>query len=103
MSQRPLHARIPRRDPEEYLWVDRAICVGLDPDLFFPEQGDTAGVAKAKAICAVCPVADECREDALAWGDKHGVWGGTSELDRRRIRSERFHARKARERGAQGA
>jgi WhiB family transcriptional regulator, redox-sensing transcriptional regulator len=68
-------------------WMDEANCLGCDPDLFFPERGESTG--EAKAVCRGCAVRDECLEFALAVGEKHGIWGGLSERERRRIRRER--------------
>lgn len=73
----------------EEAWVAEAACLGADPEIFFPIRGDNHMLAKAKAICAVCPVKDDCREYALTNFVKHGVWGGTSERERRRIRRAR--------------
>ena len=39
--------------------------------------------AQAKAICARCRVRPECLRFALATREAHGVWGGTSEEERR--------------------
>ncbi len=58
-------------------------CNNHPPEVFFPSDG--VGVEVAKKICATCPVADQCREYALANRIDHGVWGGTSERQRRRI------------------
>jgi len=77
-------------------WMDDGACVGADPDLFFPRRGDNDAVTAAKAVCATCPVTSECLEYALAGQVKHGIWGGTSERERRRIRSLRWRARHAR-------
>lgn len=68
-------------------WVALGACRGMDPDLFFPERGES--LAPVKAICAQCPVAAECLDYALRTGQKHGVWGGTSERERRNIRAGR--------------
>ncbi len=70
-------------------WEAHGVCRGLDPDLFFPGRGDVAGMAAAKAVCALCPVAGACLEAALARPEKWGVWGGTSEAERRRIVRQR--------------
>jgi WhiB family redox-sensing transcriptional regulator len=43
------------------------------------------GVLAAQKICAECPVAEACLEYALANHIDHGVWGGASERERRRI------------------
>jgi WhiB family redox-sensing transcriptional regulator len=70
-------------------WVRQARCIGVDPELFFP-VGSTgpalAQVEAAKAVCAMCPVRPECLQWALATGQDAGVWGGTSEEERRALR-----------------
>ena len=66
-------------------WRSQAACRGLDPELFFPKRGERVGAAKA--VCARCPVCAECLELGL---EEHlGVWGGTTEYERRRIRQRR--------------
>ena len=65
-------------------WQDYANCLGVDPDLFFPERG--ASTREAKEVCRGCVVREECLEYALANGEKFGIWGGMSERERRRIR-----------------
>lgn len=71
-------------------WIDKAECSGLVTNLFYPEQG---GAAKeqvlARQVCARCPVQDECLEYALLAGERFGIWGGTSERQRRKIRRAR--------------
>ena len=62
-------------------WKLDAVCRGSDPRLFFPERGEST--TDAKAMCARCPVADQCHEDAMVHGTKHGIWGGLSERERR--------------------
>ena len=56
----------------------------MDPEIFFPESGQSG--AAAKRICRTCPVVDECFEWAVANDVRYGVWGGTSESERRRMR-----------------
>ncbi|MBM3691874.1 MAG: WhiB family transcriptional regulator [Actinobacteria bacterium] len=68
-------------------WQERANCLGVDPDLFFPERG--ASTREAKAVCRGCEVRDECLEYALDQGEKFGIWGGLSERERRRVRRQR--------------
>ena len=79
---------------EELRWQDRAACLGMDPDLFFPERG--ASTREAKSICRSCPVRVDCLEFALANGEKFGIWGGMSERERRRIRRARAQAARRR-------
>ncbi len=72
-------------------WQRKANCMGVDPDLFFPERG--ASTREAKEVCRGCVVRDDCLEYALANGEKFGIWGGLSERERRRIRRARVLAR----------
>lgn len=71
-------------------FMDLGSCRGLDPDIFFPDRGES--LAPAKAICANCIVRDECLEWALDEGERFGVWGGTSERERRKLRRARREA-----------
>jgi len=64
-------------------WRDSVVCAQTDPELFFPEKG--LRPREAKAVCARCPVRAECLTDALAQDRVYGVWGGTTERDRRRL------------------
>ena len=68
-------------------WMAQGNCADKAPELFFPSDG--VGVEVAKRICESCPVQDGCREHALYNRIDHGVWGGTSERQRRRIRKAR--------------
>jgi WhiB family redox-sensing transcriptional regulator len=72
-------------------WQSRANCMGVDPELFFPERG--ASTREAKAVCRGCVVREECLEYAIANGEKFGIWGGMSERERRRVRRSRVLAR----------
>ena len=49
-------------------WQTSANCLGVDPDLFFPERG--ASTREAKEVCRGCVVRDDCLEYALANGEK---------------------------------
>jgi WhiB family transcriptional regulator, redox-sensing transcriptional regulator len=72
---------------------ERAACRDADPDLFFGPDREPAGerrrrVAKARAICASCPVWARCREAARANEERWGVWGGVDfEAERKAARS----------------
>lgn len=72
-------------------WNQYANCLGTDPDLFFPERGDSYGVAAAKAVCNDCVVREECLETNLS--KTKGVWGGMSEAERRVLRKQRALAK----------
>lgn len=64
-------------------WMAAAACREVAPEVMFPVDG--AGVEAAKRICAECVVQEECLEYALTTRQDHGVWGGTSERQRRRM------------------
>lgn len=68
-------------------WMERGKCRDMDPAVFFPNDG--MGVQVAQRICAECPVREECLEYALENRVDHGVWGGASERERRRILRQR--------------
>ena len=80
-------------EKDEPTWHDFANCLGVDPDLFFPERG--ASTREAKEVCRGCEVRHDCLEFALQNGEKFGIWGGMSERERRRIRRQRALARAA--------
>jgi WhiB family transcriptional regulator, redox-sensing transcriptional regulator len=68
--------------------MERAQCRDHDPALFFPAPGPgmVPSMAAAMALCAMCPVAGECLEYALADPEITGIWGGTSAKARARMR-----------------
>lgn len=65
-------------------WRDQALCAQSDPEAWFPEAGERAGLAKA--ICGTCPVQAPCLAYALARPEVRGIWGGLSERERRAVR-----------------
>jgi WhiB family transcriptional regulator, redox-sensing transcriptional regulator len=70
-------------------WRAVAACRHADPELFFPPGRDdvaTDQIAAAKAVCARCPVCRECLAFAIAHRQHDGIWGGLTELERRRFR-----------------
>lgn len=71
------------------------LCKGTDPDLFYPERGEST--RRAKEVCRDCAVREPCLETGLEGGEKFGIWGGLSERERRRIRRQRAQARRAAE------
>jgi WhiB family transcriptional regulator, redox-sensing transcriptional regulator len=80
-------------------WRLDAACSTMDTLIFFPigETGPaTPQVTLAKKICASCPVREQCLEFAIATIQNDGIWGGTTEDERRLIkRARRAAARKA--------
>lgn len=77
----------PRLETEPPAWQQYANCLGVDPDLFFPERGGST--REAKEVCRGCVVRAECLEYALDNAEKFGIWGGMSERERRQLRRRR--------------
>lgn len=73
-------------------WQAQGACLDHPEVDFFPARGQSAG--PAKLVCADCPVKAECLAHALGDNplgivEKIGVWGGTSERERRKLRKAR--------------
>ena len=71
-------------------WRDHAACRDTDPELFFPDgtaEPALRRIGAAKRICGTCPAQTQCLAWALDHGITNGVWGGTTEDERRAIRS----------------
>jgi WhiB family redox-sensing transcriptional regulator len=80
-------------------WRLRAACRDVDSAVFFSPDGErgpkrAAREARAKAICAGCPVIRQCALHAIWYGERYGVWGGLSERERLgfRLRPDRLLA-----------
>lgn len=58
-------------------WRDEALCSGRDAEVFFPEEGQSAIVAKG--ICRRCPVRADCLAHAVQHRERYGIWGGFTE------------------------
>ena len=67
-------------------WRDRGACKGETEAFFSYDEGR---VAQALAICQDCPVRQECLQTALADPNLYGVWGGTTQAERRRLHRRR--------------
>ena len=82
----------------ERTWQTRAACRGPQSIVFFPpshfERKDDklARERKAKAICDLCSVRDECLGYAIAIREHHGIWGGLNEQERRTLLQSRAEA-----------
>jgi WhiB family transcriptional regulator, redox-sensing transcriptional regulator len=72
-----------------YDWHGQALCRDTDPELFFP-VGTTGNaivqIDHAKSVCGECTVRAACLEFALTTNQDSGIWGGTSEEERRKLR-----------------
>lgn len=72
-------------------WQDRAACIDMDPNLWFPEDEPLKEQrlwmeATAKAQCAICPVRMECLQYALRNREEFGTWGGYNSEEVHRLR-----------------
>lgn len=66
-------------------WMDDALCKEVGGDIFFPTtENDTS--RDAKRVCAMCPVNIDCLAYALSFTVVDGIWGGTTEKERRAIK-----------------
>ncbi|WP_426571918.1 WhiB family transcriptional regulator [Aquihabitans sp. McL0605] len=74
-------------DEADVVWMQEGHCRYYPPAAFFPSDG--VGVTQARQICGECPVREQCLEYALENRIEHGVWGGCSERERRRILKRR--------------
>jgi len=84
-------------------WREDAACTDVPTDLFFPigQTGDAAAqIARAKAVCASCPVRAECLEFAVTTNQEYGIWAGLDEDERRMVR-RRWRAEQRRQRQQQ--
>jgi WhiB family redox-sensing transcriptional regulator len=71
----------------EFDWRSLGACRGLDAEIFYPEDEEEGG--EAKAICAECHVCTACLEHAISRREKTGVWGGLNSRERRRLIRQR--------------
>ncbi|PWG14035.1 WhiB family transcriptional regulator [Streptomyces sp. V2] len=84
-------ATVPDTAERPGAWKNSAVCAGVDPELFFPTQGDSRGAEDARTVCASCPVRLDCLEDALqaetgrGLHSRHGIYGGLNPRQRYRL------------------
>ena len=65
-------------------WQEQALCAQTDPEAFFPKKGGST--REAKRICGRCEVKADCLDYALGHDERHGIWGGLSERERRKLK-----------------
>jgi WhiB family redox-sensing transcriptional regulator len=80
-------SRLPGPVADLWEWQLDGSCRTADPRLFFHPEGERGPArrerdAAAKAVCASCPVLQQCRRHALTVREPYGVWGGLTEDDR---------------------
>jgi WhiB family redox-sensing transcriptional regulator len=86
--ERPPVTDLPELPGRRPAWIRHAACRGMDPNLWYPDVGaNDHTIAAAKAVCARCPVADECLEYGL--NDRWAIFGGLDQRERREIRKQR--------------
>ena len=83
-------SRLPGTNTDHWDWQMHAACRGEQSAVFFHPEGERGPArrkrdAAAKAVCATCPVLNQCREHGLAVREPYGVWGGLSEEEREAI------------------
>ena len=86
--------RTPLPIVEDWEWQYQGACRDLPTEMFFHPDGERGPRRRnrenaAKAICATCPVIEQCRSHALAMQEPYGIWGGLSEDDRATILAKR--------------
>jgi len=72
-------------------WREQAACRDTDPDLFFPIGSTGPAIEQieaAKTVCMQCDAQQSCLEFALVTNQESGIWGGTSEDERRKLRKQ---------------
>jgi WhiB family transcriptional regulator, redox-sensing transcriptional regulator len=76
-------------------WWSRAACSTADPELFFPISSSgpsSRQVLRAKSVCSNCQIQQACLDYALGSASVQGIWGGTTEAERRRLRHRQARA-----------
>lgn len=66
--------------------ASEALCAQVDPELFFPLQGDADSAQVAKQICTKCPLITACLSEAILTNSNDGIWGASTPKDRQKIR-----------------
>lgn len=68
------------------LWIEKAACVGIDPELWFDHDKTSLAHKMAMSICETCTVRRQCYESAIERREHWGIWAGIdfTTLDRRR-------------------
>lgn len=75
--------------PPAQKWRSIGLCRGSETMVFYPPSDDDSLAEEAKMICSMCAVRKPCLEFALNTREKHGVWGGLTERERRRVLRQR--------------
>lgn len=69
-------------------WTVDALCIEIPGDIWFPNESERHLGIQAQRICRTCPVQNTCLQHALDHDIPHGIFGGLTAAERRRIRKE---------------
>lgn len=74
--------------------IDDAPCQTVDPEIFFPDPTDKAGITKAKTLCGNCDqeIKNKCLSFALTNKIHFGVWGGLTEVERKGLIRKQYRS-----------
>lgn len=74
--------------------IDNAPCQKVDPEIFFPDPTDNAGITKAKTLCGSCnnEVKTKCLSFALTNKIHYGIWGGLTEIERKNVLRRQYRS-----------
>jgi WhiB family redox-sensing transcriptional regulator len=73
-------------------WHERAACIGLPLELFFPigeVNSPSSHIARAKLVCGRCAVVSECLSAAIRTSEPEGIWGGLTPAERKALQRRR--------------
>jgi WhiB family redox-sensing transcriptional regulator len=79
--------------PNSVEWRSQAACQGEKGSAFYPPPSSerrsikVAREKRAKQVCATCVVRTTCLEQALDSGERYGIWGGLTDLERKHLRA----------------
>jgi WhiB family redox-sensing transcriptional regulator len=90
----PFHIEYP-----DFITQGEPLCAQTDPDMFFPDEPIEGNILnrtvytyerEAKIICSSCPYTEDCLDYALKNPELQGIWGGSTEKQRSKIRRGQF-------------
>lgn len=72
--------------------INDAPCQTVDPETFFPDPTDLAGIEKAKTLCGNCDheIKNKCLSFALSNKIHYGIWGGLTEIERKSVLRKQY-------------
>ena len=73
--------------------MQRGLCRGKSTDWWFPPSDSHNAYQwdKAREVCKVCPVREDCLEYALRTHSRYGMWGGLTPKERVGLYDNRTH------------